>query len=146
MLCYILEKYYDESRPKQRLIKQVSCNSKQLTFYKNMLNCVGLLYPLFTLNFPSFYCISFFTIAYSCYFFVTPPKKRDLPSGKPRHINISLFSFWLTSYPTCCKLLFALCLGIVNLSTSLTSHGGQFFLWHGVFHLIDALHESPQVS
>src|SRR5699024_10822500 len=66
---YILEKHYAQSCSKQRLIKQVSCNSKQLNFYKNMLICVGLLYPLITLNFSSFYCVSLFTIAYSCYFF-----------------------------------------------------------------------------
>src|SRR5699024_8144162 len=103
---YILEKHYAQSCSKQRLIKQVSCNSKQLNFYKNMLICVGLLYPLITLNFSSFYCVSLFTIAYSCYFFVTSPKKWDLPSGKPRHINISLFSFWITSCPACCEPLF----------------------------------------
>src|SRR5699024_713676 len=46
-----------------------------LNFYNNRSNCARLICSLITPHLFSFYCAQIFTIAYSCYFFVTSPKK-----------------------------------------------------------------------
>src|SRR5699024_12850615 len=99
---------------KQRLIKQVSCNSKQLNFYKNMLICVGLIYPLITLNFSSFYCVSLFTISYSCYFFVTSPIKMGFALWQtPTYQNFIIY-FLDHIMPSELLAVILFCAGLLN--------------------------------
>src|SRR5699024_12745298 len=98
-------------------------------FYKNMLICVGLLYPLITLNFSLFYCVSLFAIAYSCYFFVVSPKKMGFAlwlTPSYQHfiilflVNIMLVVLCVVLF--CCSFLY-LCFRVLVLYFLLLLHG-----------------------